>query len=100
MVFHSDRGVQYASEEFRSEIKGKVVQSMSRRGGCWDNYLVSIFLRSLKCRMIYGNKTLSPQQMKLEIFEYIEICYNKARGHSALKNRTIHEFWIANKKSA
>lgn len=100
MVFHSDRGVQYASEEFRSEIKGKVVQSMSRKDNCWDNAVAESFFRSLKCEMIYGNKTFSAEQMELEIFEYIEIGYNKARRHSALRNMTIDEFWKQNKISA
>lgn len=85
MVFHSDRGVRYASEEFRSEINGKVVQSMLRKGKCWDNAVAESFFRSLKCEMIYRNKTLSAGQMELEIFEYIEIWYNKARQRLALQ---------------
>jgi len=100
MIFHSDRGVQYASEEFRSEIKGQVVQSMSRKGNCWDNAVAESFFRNLKCEMIYGNIELSAEQMELEIFEYIEIWYNKKRRHSALQNMTIDEFWNINRKSA
>lgn len=100
MILHSDRGVQYACEEFRSAIKGNVVQSMSRKGNCWDNAVAESFFRSLKCEMIYGNKTLSAKDMELQIFEYIEIWYNKVRRHSALKNMTIDEFWNNNKNSA
>jgi len=100
MIFHSDRGVQYASEEFRTTIKGEVVQSMSRKGNCWDNAVAESFFRNLKCEMIYGNKEISADQMELEIFEYIEIWYNKKRRHSALQNMTIDEFWMLNKKSA
>lgn len=100
MVFHSDRGIQYASEEFRSEINGKVIQSMPRRGNCWDNAVAESLFKSLKCELIYGNKTLSAEQMELGIFEYIEIWHTKARRHSALKNMTIDEFWSANKKSS
>ena len=92
MVFHSDRGVQYASEEFRSDIKGNIVQSMSRKGNCWDNAVAESFFRNLKCEMIYGNKALTAQQMEVEIFEYIEIWYNKTRRHSTLQNMTIDEF--------
>jgi len=100
MIFHSDRGVQYASEEFRNALDKNVVQSMSRKGNCWDNAVAESFFKSLKCELIYGNRTLSPQQMELEIFEYIEIWYNKVRRHSALKNMTIDEFWNLNAKSA
>jgi len=100
MIFHSDRGVQYASEEFQTEIKGQVVQSMSRKGNCWDNAVAESFFRNLKCEMIYGNRTLTAEQMQLEIFEYIEIWYNKTRRHSTLQNMTIDEFWKLNKKSA
>ncbi len=100
MIFHSDRGVQYASEEFRSEIKGRIVQSMSRKGSCWGNAVAKSFFRKLKCEMVYGNKTLTAGQMELEIFEYIEIWYNKIRRHSTLQNMTIDEFWKINSKSA
>lgn len=99
MIFHSDRGVQYASEEFRTQIKGKIVQSMSRKGNCWDNTMAESFFRNLKCEMIYGNRTLTAEQMELEIFEYIEIWYNKKRRHSSLDNLTIDEFWKINKYS-
>jgi len=100
MIFHSDRGVQYACEEFRTTIKGKVVQSMSRKGNCWDNAVAESFFRNLKCEMIYGNKEMSAEKMELEIFEYIEIWYNKKRRHSALNNMNIDEFWRRNKNSA
>ena len=50
------------------------------------------FFKSLKTELIYGNKLISKQQMKLEIFEYIEIRYNRKRRHSALNYATIEEF--------
>ena len=100
MIFHSDRGVQYASEEFRDRLAKNVVQSMSRKGNCWDNAVAESFFKSLKCEMIYGNRILSATQMELDIFEYIEIWYNKIRRHKALDNMTIDEFWKLNTKSA
>ncbi len=100
MIFHSDQGVQYASEEFRNTLDKNVVQSMSRRGNCWDNAVAESFFKSLKCELIYGNRVLTPEQIELEIFEYIEIWYNKIRRHKALNNTTIDEFWKLNKKSA
>ena len=94
MIFHSDRGVQYACEEFVKLLgEMKIVQSMSRKGNCWDNAVAESFFKSLKCELIYGNKLISAEQMELEIFEYIECWYNKARRHSALNNLTIDEFW-------
>jgi transposase InsO family protein len=66
MIFHSDRGVQYASEEFRNTLDKNVVQSMSRKGNCWDNAVAESFFKSLKCELIYGNRLLSPEQLELE----------------------------------
>lgn len=94
MLFHSDRGAQYASNDFTKLLKdNKVVQSMSRKGNCWDNAVAESFFKSLKCEMIYGNKLISEKQMELHIFEYIEIWYNKVRRHSAIGNLNIKEFW-------
>ena len=100
MIFHSDPGVQYACEEFRNTLDKNVVQGMSRRGNCWDNAVAESFFKSLKCELIYGNRMLTPDQIELEIFEYIEIWYNKIRRHKALDNMTIDEFWKPNAKSA
>ena len=65
---------------------------MSRKRNCWDNAVAESFFKSLKTELIYGNKLISKEQMKLEIFEYIEIWYNRKRGHSALNYATIEEF--------
>jgi transposase InsO family protein len=100
MIFHSDRGVQYASEEFRGTLGKNMVQSMSRKGNCWDNAVAENFFKSLKCELIHGNKILSADQIEMAIFQWIEIWYNKIRRHKALKNMTIDEFWNLNKKSA
>lgn len=66
---------------------------MSRKGNCWDNAVAESFFKSLKCAMIYGNKLISAYEMEIQIFEYIEIWYNKARRHSAIGNLNIDEFW-------
>ena len=65
---------------------------MSRTGDCWDNAVAESFFKSLKTELIYGNKLITKEQMKLQIFEYIEIWYNQKRRHSALKYMTIKEF--------
>ena len=66
---------------------------MSRKGNCWDNAVAESFFKSLKAEQIYGNKLVDKQQMKLDLFEYIELWYNRKRRHSALENKTIEEFW-------
>ena len=93
LIFHSDRGVQYANNKFANVLDSyKVTRSMSRTGDCWDNAVAESFFKSLKTELIYGNKLITKEQMKLQIFEYIEIWYNQKRRHSALKYMTIKEF--------
>lgn len=93
LIFHSDRGVQYACNSFANTVESYgVIRSMSRKANCWDNAVAESFFKSLKTELIYGNKLISSQQMQLEIFEYIEIFYNKERRHSALDYNTIEEF--------
>lgn len=94
LIFHSDRGVQYANNKFANVLNSykKITRSMSRKGNCWDNAVAESFFKSLKTELIYGNKLISKDQMKLEIFEYIEIWYNKKRRHSALNYKNIDEF--------
>ena len=93
MIFHSDRGVQYACQPFANTLESfGVIRSMSRKGNCWDNAVAESFFKSLKTELLYGNKLLSRRQTELNIFEYIEIFYNKNRRHSALGYKTIPEF--------
>ncbi|MFR9607649.1 MAG: IS3 family transposase [Rikenellaceae bacterium] len=93
-IIHSDRGVQYACGEFVDLIKeNKMVQSMSRKGNCWDNAVAESFFKSLKTELIYGAIEMSAKDMETELFEYIEVWYNRSRRHSALGNQTITEFW-------
>ena len=85
LIFHSDRGIQYASNEFRRCLKGlPVLQSMSRKGNCWDNAIAESFFKTLKTEMVYHRKFETAAQAKLEIFDYIDIWYNRKRRHSAL----------------
>ncbi|MNL12596.1 IS2 transposase TnpB [compost metagenome] len=85
LIFHSDRGIQYASHEFRRCLKGlPVLQSMSRKGNCWDNAIAESFFKTLKTEMVYHRKFETRAQAKVEIFDYIEVWYNRKRRHSAL----------------
>ncbi len=66
---------------------------MSRKGNCWDNAVAESFFKIVKAEEIYGNKLVSKKQMEMDLFEYIEIWYNKERRQSAIGNLTIPEFW-------
>ena len=70
-----------------------ITRSMSRKGNCWDNAVAESFFKTLKTEQIYGNKLISKKQMERDIFEFIEIWYNRKRRHSALDYKTIEEFW-------
>ena len=93
-IIHSDRGTQYACDAFATLVKdNKLAQSMSRKGNCWDNAVAESFFKSLITELVYGAIEISSDEMKVELFEYIEIWYNRNRRHSAIENKTIVEFW-------
>lgn len=86
-IFHSDRGVQYACNEFKNLIqKYKTLQSMSRKGNCWDNAVAESFFKTIKVECIYKHKFLNMKEAYSTIFEYIRGWYNTVRIHSALGN--------------
>ena len=77
-LFHSDRGSQYCSKDFRKKLSSNgFMQSMSRKGNCWDNACVESFFHTLKTEEIYRKKYFTRQQAKREIIEYIEVFYNR-----------------------
>lgn len=84
LLFHSDRGVQYASCAFRARLSQLGMhQSMSRKGNCWDNACVESFFGTMKqegCGMLYKSR----QEARIHVFEYIESFYNRQRIHSTL----------------
>lgn len=92
LIFHSDRGVQYACNAFKLLLEEhEILPSMSRKGDCWDNAVAESFFKTLKCELVYhrrfGNKGIA----KLELFRYIEGYYNKERRHSSLGYLTPNE---------
>lgn len=92
-IFHSDRGSQYASYAFRRLLtENHIRQSMSRKGNCYDNAMAESFFKTLKAELIYQNKYQTRQEAKQDIFEYIEVFYNRKRLHSALGYRTPIEY--------
>ena len=85
LLFHSDRGVQYACNEFTEQLKKwPVKQSMSRKGNCWDNAVAESFFKTIKTEMIYHRLFSTRAEAKIAVFEYIEVWYNRQRKHSAL----------------
>ena len=93
VLFHSDRGSQYASHEFRKEIKQhKGIQSMSRKGNCWDNAVAENFFKILKSEMIYHTKYQSILHAENDVFEFVEIWYNRQRIHSYLGYQTPEQY--------
>lgn len=96
LLFHSDRGVQYACGNFRETIKTYgFVQSMSRKGNCWDNAVAESFFRTLKTELIYHIDLIDEDHARKELFEYIEIFYNRQRLHATLGYVPPAEFEIA-----
>jgi putative transposase len=86
LVFHSDRGVQYACNDFRKVLnKHEFIQSMSRKGDCWDNAVAESFFGILKTELVYHQRYDGHQDTLHSIFEYIEVFYNRQRRHSTLE---------------
>jgi len=87
LIFHSDRGVQYCSEEFRvtlNRLCPSVRRSMSRKGNCWDNACAESFFKTLKTELDILEGYHNYKEVRTGVFEYIEIYYNRCRRHSAL----------------
>ena len=93
LIVHSDRGVQYAAKEFREKLHEEdFIASMSRRGNCWDNAFAESFFRTLKVELVYLTKYLTRADAAAEIFEYIEVFYNRERLHSSIGFMTPIQF--------
>lgn len=93
IIFHSDQGSQYTSYDFRTLLKSKnFIQSMSRKGNCYDNAVTESFFHSLKTEHTQHIKFETIEHAKAEIFDYIEIFYKRKRFHSFLNYSTPFEF--------
>lgn len=83
LMIHSDRGVQYASDDFRKILKKHhFIQSMSRKGNCWDNAVAESFFHSIKTQMIHHCRFQNVADTEQALFNYIEVYYNRRRKHS------------------
>ena len=84
LMVHSDRGIQYACKDFRKKLKdNKIIQSMSRKGNCWDNAVAESFFHTLKTRLTYHRTYETMEELQRDLYWYIEIYYNRVRKHSA-----------------
>ena len=94
LVFHSDRGIQYACKEFADLLKPhkNIVRSMSRKGNCWDNAVAESFFKTLKTELTYHQIYQTKKDAEIAIFEYIETFYNTRRRHQQLGNLTMKEY--------
>ena len=85
LIFHTDRGSQYASNEFCELLNDyDAVPSMSRKGNCWDNAVAESFFKTIKNELIYWHDFHTRKEAELRIFEYIEMFYNTNRLHSTI----------------
>ena len=85
LLCHSDRGSQYASDDYQKRLQEVgIVCSMSRRGNCWDNAPTESFFATLKKEMVYRTRFETREQARGAIFRWIEVWYNRKRRHSTL----------------
>ena len=85
LTHHSDRGVQYASDDYRKALKARGIEcSMSRRANCWDNAVAESFFGTLKTELIYRKPWPTRESARDAIGEYIEVFYNRIRRHSTI----------------
>jgi len=85
IIHHSDRGVQYCSNDYQELLKKhNFTCSMSRKGNCYDNACAETFFSTLKMEMIYLERFQTREEARRAIFDYIEAYYNRKRKHAAL----------------
>ena len=93
VIFHSDRGSQYASEAYRKFCNAKgILPSMSRKATCYDNAYVESWFASLKKERIFRKNYRTENELRADVFDYIEVWYNRKRAHSSLGYMSPMEF--------
>jgi len=97
VIVHSDRGSQYCSGDYQKLLKDNgLVCSMSKKGDCYDNAAMESWNHSLKVEAIHGERFVTRQSAKEQVFEYIEVYYNRRRLHSRLGYLSPEEFEAQN----
>ncbi len=93
LLHHSDRGSQYAATRYQRLLNEYgLISSMSRKGNCWDNACVESFFGTLKRELVYHRHYATRDEARQEIFEYIEVFYNRQRRHSTLGYHSPAEY--------
>jgi putative transposase len=96
LLFHSDQGCQYTSTAFQTFLaQSHIIQSMSRRGNCWDNAVVERFFRSLKTKRVRGTAHRSYAEAQAVVTDYIAVFYNQQRLHTAADDLPPAEYEAA-----
>jgi len=97
LLCHTDRGVQYASGDYRQALADAgLLASMSRRANCYDNATMESFWATLKLELVYRRSFATRAQARTQIFDYIETFYNRQRAHSALDYQSPVDFETLN----
>ena len=93
LIFHSDRGSQYASHAYQRELeKAGMVPSMSRKGDCWDNAVAESFFATIKRELLDRYYWINEKAVRMAVHEYIEVFYNRKRKHSTNGNLSPVEY--------
>ena len=104
LLHHSDRGSQYCSHDYQDLLTAYgMVASMSRKGNCWDNAPMESFFNSLKNERVFHQHYATREQAKRDLFDYIEVFYNRKRRHSALSYQSPaahYAAWLTQQKLA
>ena len=94
LIHHSDRGSQYCSHDFQKQLAAYgMLASMSRKGNCWDNAPSESFFNSLKNERVHGTRYETRDAARADVFQYIEIFYNRLRRHSSLRGVSPEAFY-------
>jgi transposase InsO family protein len=101
LIFHSDRGSQYCSREFRALLaEHHIVQSLSRRGQCWDNAVAESWFSAYKNELVYTAAWPTIARLRSATFDYIEVFYNRQRRHSSLGGVSPMRYELSRQPSA
>ena len=93
LIFHSDRGGQYASDDVHRVLKYHKIQgSMSGKGNCYDNAITESFFRSFKTELVYQQRIPTRRVASMRVFDYLEVFYNRQRLHSSIGYMAPYEY--------
>ena len=101
VIVHSDQGSQYTSEDYQAFLKANnLTSSMSRRGHCLDNAVAESFFHSLKTERVKRKIYATRDEARTDLFDYIEVFYNRVRLHSHLGHQSPEEFEVRYKSAS